>query len=174
MTQSLTTERLILRPLEHADAERIALLANNWKVASMVGRMPHPYSEEDAHRFLAQINSPNARGHVFAITRDDVFIGIIGLEPYPDDFEFGYWVGEPYWGQGYATEAGQAVLAFGFRSMGFSHIVAGHFVDNPASGRVLQKLGFRYSGMEKRRCLARGHDIDILMMALSRADWDKR
>lgn len=177
MNQTSKTERLLLRPLDDKDAERIALLANNWKVTSMTGCIPHPCSEGNARNFLAQISSLSARGRVFAITRDNLFIGCIGIEslkPDPVDFELGHWLGEPYWGQGFATEAGAAIVAFGFGALGLSRVASGHFTDNPASGRVLRKLGFRYSGRTKRHCLARGQDVDMCMMALSRAEWGKQ
>jgi RimJ/RimL family protein N-acetyltransferase len=167
----------MLRSLELKDAQRIAALANNWKIASMVSRVRHPYTEEDARSFLAQVNSPSARRHVFAVTRDNVFIGCIGIErlkPDSGDLGLGYWLGEPCWGRGLASEAGRAIVAFGFGALGLSRIMAGHFVDNPVSARVLEKLGFRYIGMVKRHCLARGHEVDMHMMVLERAQWERR
>jgi RimJ/RimL family protein N-acetyltransferase len=80
----------------------------------------------------------------------------------------GYWFGEPYWGKGYATEAGRRLLRFAFEERELDGIAAGHYWENHASGRVLTKLGFRYTHEVMRHCLARGHDVRCLMMCVSR------
>jgi RimJ/RimL family protein N-acetyltransferase len=171
MTQSLTTERLILRPLEHADAERIALLADNWKVASMTGRIPHPYSLADAEAFLAYALKTTGE-EIFAITESALLIGCIGLDARkPPGCEIGYWLAEAFWGRGLATEAARALVSYAFNERGESEIRAGYFADNPASGRVLRKLGFRYCRSEMRPSHARGHEVETHDMVLRREDW---
>jgi RimJ/RimL family protein N-acetyltransferase len=173
----LTTERLVLRPYGDQDIPRIEHLADNWNVAGKLGRMPHPYPEGAAAEFLALHDEKRAarQSFPFAITLDGAFIGGMGLDlERSEEWELGYWLGEPYWGRGFATEAGRAVTGFGFGTLGLNHLVAGHFADNPASGRVLEKLGFRYTGRGQRPCRACGCDVDSLEMALDRADWINR
>ena len=170
----IETNRLVLRPYEVRDVAAIETLANNWNVASTLGRMPYPYEPGMAAMFMADHDVKRAArlGFPFAITWRETFVGGIGLdlERY-EDWELGYWLGEPYWGQGYATEAAHSVVQFGFETLGLPRVVAGHFVDNPTSGRVLTKLGFRYTGTSSRACRARGCDVESREMALDRADW---
>ena len=170
----IETRRLVLRPYEVRDVVAIETLANNWNVASKLGRMPYPYERGMAAMFMADHEEKRTArlAFPFAMIRKDTFIGGIGLdlERY-EDWELDYWLGEPYWGQGYATEAALAVVGFGFETLGLERMVAGHFADNPASGRVLAKLGFRYTGLGSRACRARGCDVESREMALRRADW---
>jgi RimJ/RimL family protein N-acetyltransferase len=172
MTAAIMTGRLTLRPLEPSDLARLVPLANNWAVASKLGRMPFPYGPAEGAAFLAHV-AATAQERVYAIARPEGLIGCIGLHPIEvGPIELGYWLGEPYWGQGYATEAGRAVLAVAFAVPETAALVAGHFLDNPASGRVLEKLGFRYSGESLRDCLAQGHKVASREMRLSRGDWN--
>lgn len=175
----LKTERLLLRPHRKNDAPALEALADNWNVARMLGRMPHPYPPGSSLTWMAKHDEQRkARTHFeFAIFLGDTLIGGAGLAKRDSDseaYELGYWLGEPYWGMGYATEAAGAVVRFGFETLGLPQLVSGHFTDNPASGRVLQKLGFRYSGVVKRHCLARGQEVDMRVMTLSRAEWNER
>ena len=178
MDRVLITEHLVLRPYETGDASAIEALANNWNVARMLGRMPYPYEPGMAAQFMAGHDEARARGtdFPFAVTCADAFIGGSGLhctEHSGGDgsLELGYWLGEPFWGRGYATEAGRAVIRFGFEALGLNQILAGHFEENPASGHVLEKLGFRYIGQTQRHCLARGCAVRSREMALTRAEW---
>jgi RimJ/RimL family protein N-acetyltransferase len=169
----LNTARLTLRPLARADIARLIALANNWSVASRLGRMPHPYGEGEAEAFFATWAEKRApQDTVLAIANADGLIGCTGLHCHDGTAcELGYWLGEPYWGQGYASEAVGALVDHGFWVEERPQITAGHFIDNPASGRVLEKLGFRYIGEARRFCLARGCEVASREMSLSRADW---
>jgi RimJ/RimL family protein N-acetyltransferase len=144
------TARLALRPLEMADAGWIARGASNPKVARMTASISHPYPPLAAELFILSMHSAEAlRGdRVRAVTRriDGVPLGLMGLHPRADGaWELGYWLDEAHWGRGYATEAGTALLAEA-DALGLGPVVAGHYADNPASGRVLEKLGFAYTG----------------------------
>jgi RimJ/RimL family protein N-acetyltransferase len=150
----ISTPRLRLRPLKSADARRIARLANDPGVVRMVSRMPEPYALADAEAFLAHVQDADPRREqVFAVDRPgEGQIGMLGF--HPGDLgrtELGYWLGRPHWGQGYATEAVAAALAWARDGWGRRMIVAGHFEDNPASGGVLCKAGFLYTGEVQRR-----------------------
>jgi RimJ/RimL family protein N-acetyltransferase len=142
---TLQTERLRLRAPARSDAERLAKLANDAAVARMSSRIPHPYSLTDAEDFLTHLEKGDER--VFAIEHGpDGLVGMIGLHDTGRiGPEVGYWLGQPYWGKGLATEAAQAVLGWAAEN-GRRCVVSSHFADNPASGAVLIKAGFLYTG----------------------------
>jgi ribosomal-protein-alanine N-acetyltransferase len=170
----IVTERLVLRRLRADDAPRMAELANNWNMARTLSRMPHPYSLSDAETFIArQSGSGRAMDSLgLAVTLADQFVGMASLFPHEGaGLEMGYWIGEPYWNRGFMSEAARALVDFGFERLDLPVIVAGHYVDNHASGRVLSKLGFRYTGESLRRSLAQGRDVRCLDMRLDRQRW---
>jgi RimJ/RimL family protein N-acetyltransferase len=164
----LETRRLLMRAPEPRDIDRIAALAGDWDVVRMTGRMPHPYTLADAERFVATVAGQDPR-------RDNTFlieaeregpIGMIGFfhdgQPIP---EVGYWIGKPFWGRGFATEALEGALGWAKRKWRKRAVIAGHFSDNPASGRVLSNAGFLYTGeVRKRPSLARGEPTETRMM----------
>src|SRR5690606_17676806 len=101
----LVTERLVLRPPHDDDVEELAFLANNRRLAEMLGRMPHPYGEREARAFIAGTRDGSVAGCSYAVTLagSGAFLGCAGLHPRARGLELGYWIGEPYWGRGYAT-----------------------------------------------------------------------
>lgn len=152
---ALRTERLVLRAFGDADAADTTRLAGDRDVASGTLRIPHPYTEEMAREWIASLASEFEKktSVTFAVTlTSGALIGAISLVIARefDRAELGYWIGKPYWGQGYATEAGRAVLAYGFGKLGLNKIFAYHFSRNPASGRVMQKLGMAHEGHLKQ------------------------
>jgi RimJ/RimL family protein N-acetyltransferase len=111
---------------------------------------------------------------VFAIVlRPSCFIGVCGLHP-RGEWEFGYWLGKPYWGKGYATEAAGRVVTFAFEELIAQKLKAGWYYDNPKSGRVLEKLGFKLTGEGARNSLARGCKVDCHLVELDRATYMTR
>lgn len=168
---NLTAKRLVLRPVNRADLFAIVSLANDWDVARMLSHMPHPYGQTDAEDFIKRQEAEGdlRSGFSFAIEIGGRYAGGCGLHSREDGIELGYWLGRPFWGQGYATEAAARLCAFAFGPLGVTELVAGHFADNPASGRVLQKLGFAYTRDVMRFALARHEDVLCRMMALSGA-----
>lgn len=144
LTQTLPTDRLILRPLKLADAGRIAELACEWDIARMTARMPYPYTLVDADAWIGSIGQTE---FVRGIEHQGTLVGACGYTPGGDgSAEFGYWIGKPYWGRGFATEAGRALIGHCFRDADLRRLTCCHFTDNPASARVIRKLGFRAIG----------------------------
>jgi [ribosomal protein S5]-alanine N-acetyltransferase len=174
MRDIITSARLTLRPFTLIDAPRVCDLIGDFEVSKMVSRAPYPYELEDAHNWLGSHAQMRAAGTDFPYaitTQADGVIGAIGLHATqrltslaPDAFELGYWLGKPYWGQGYATEAGRALIAAYDKDVGKA-IVSGHFTENPQSGHVLEKLGFHYAGQPSTiYCLARQMEVPDLSM----------
>ena len=163
----LESERLILRPARPSDVSAMTVWLGDYDVAKMLARVPYPYSEGDAENFVAEPDP-----YRFAIQRkqDGLFLGMIALHP-DQDYEFGYWLGKPFWGRGFATEAAHRLVTYAFVELGRATVHAGWFVDNPASGHVLAKLGARHNGSRMRDCRARGRKVLCHEMLLTRADF---
>src|SRR5215510_7709567 len=161
----LETERLLLRPFRMADAEEFARLAGDWAVASMTSDIPYPFSPAQAVGWLKPV-----RGEVrFGIELNGHLIGGVGFYRRPSGVaELGFWLGRPWWGHGYATEAARAVVAHGVRDRRLPAFSSAHFVDNPASGRVLSKLGFTPVERVAIACAARGYQVDAITYRLER------
>lgn len=163
----IETQRLRLRALTMQDAPAIARYAGDEGVARMISHAPMPYLTCAAEGWIMTLRAraPLAEDFVFALDRQgEGLIGVIGANKRRagDGFEIGYWIGRPFWGQGYATEGLRGLLTQA-RSLGALH--AGHFADNPASGRVLQKGGFAYTGeTEQTFSIGRGARGRVLRM----------
>lgn len=148
----LLTERLLLRSPRADDATDIERLAGEREIAANTATIPHPYPEGAAAEWIAlQAQRQRAGEHVtFAMVERESgrLVGAIGLRLVQAHrrAELGYWIGKPYWGRGYATEAARAVLRYGFETLGLNRIHAAHFTRNPASGRVMQKIGMTHEG----------------------------
>jgi RimJ/RimL family protein N-acetyltransferase len=142
----LKTERLTLRRPVLSDAAHMATLLSNLEIVRMTISLPYPYFPISAEFWIMQQSANWRRGisYGYAITGDGgQIMGIMDLFTNGDgDREIGYWLGEPYWGKGYITEAAQAVIDEAFARFDIPYIDAGYFYDNPGSGRVLEKLGF--------------------------------
>lgn len=168
LIDALVTERLVLRGVRADDAKRIAALADEYDIARMTTRIPHPYSIGDAEQWIAIVMSPESEELVCVIECNDEMIGCNGLmrtsagASDPSAAILGFWIGKPYWGRGYATEAAQAVLRHAFDDWGVELVCADHFTDNPASARVIDKLGFRFKKPIEINSIARGGKADAL------------
>ena len=154
------TERLILRVPLPEDAPQIAQSIGRKEVVWNLGRAPFPYALSDANAWIERTPEQwmTDRAYSFVITLPETgVIGAVGVDHLADQvWEIGYWVGAPWWGLGYATEAAAAVLEWAQAKHGLRAFVSGHFVDNPASGNVLTKLGFEPVGEIQLPSLARG------------------
>jgi RimJ/RimL family protein N-acetyltransferase len=168
VTPTLATERLLLRGVVNADAGALFKLANDPAVAVMTTNIPHPYTEADAEAWVARCRTIDwSREASFVIEhRHFGVVGGIGFRPGPlGRPELGFWLGRPFWNRGYATEAARAALDWARRDWRKAMVVAGHFADNPASGQVLCKAGFLYTGdVESRWSQARNGPVRTRMM----------
>ncbi|CAH0535726.1 hypothetical protein VST7929_03200 [Vibrio stylophorae] len=141
------TQRLCLRPFAETDIFDIVRLADDPQVSQMTRNIPHPYATSDAENWLDSMQQHANNSCVYAIThlQTGILIGAIGLEGLQQTWpELGYWIGSPFWGEGFCTEAAQALLYYAFTRLSIGHITACHLKENVASGRVMQKLGMRY------------------------------
>jgi RimJ/RimL family protein N-acetyltransferase len=143
------TERLLLRPGWAEDAPALAAAIGDERIVRHLSSPPWPYTQADAESFLATSRDPVLPSLlVYERTNGDpVLVGSCGLGRLPSGgVQLGYWIALPFWGRGYATEAGQALVEIA-RALRVPRLQASHFIDNPASGRVLEKLGFEPTGI---------------------------
>ena len=165
----LQSERLTMRVYARSDIPALMPLIGAREVAATTLRIPHPYTESDARDFIVSTEEDLSSGRglrLGIILRErDTLCGGVGLVIEPDDrhAELGYWVGVPYWGKGYATEAARAVVKYGFGTLGLHRIFASHFANNPASARVLRKIGMRHEGTLRAHVLKWGQFLDLEM-----------
>ena len=170
LVAALATERLVLRAPQPDDARAIARLANDKRIAINTARIPHPYGLDDAERFIAAANGQDGAA-AFLITREGELIGGCGLNQRDDGPEIGYWLGVPYWGCGYATEAVHALIDHAFADLQHEALKAGARVSNPASRRVLEKCGFQWTGVRLTRVRAINSAAPADRFRLDRGLW---
>lgn len=168
----LVTERLVLRPPHQDDIPELAELANNRRVAEMLARMPYPYTRADAEHFVTGSRSCGQSGchYAIALAGSGAFIGCAGLDQCAHGLKLGYWVGEPYWGEGYATEVAHALVDLAFRVTQIEYLNVSCRVINDASRRVIHKCGFQYAGKGMLDSLVAGC-VPIERYQLDRRTW---
>ncbi|MEL6598911.1 MAG: GNAT family N-acetyltransferase [Pseudomonadota bacterium] len=149
----IETERLVLSPLTEADVPAVATLAGPHEVSRMLASIPHPFSEDDAFEWIQRRVYCGRPGFMLAIRKGDALIGCVGMGGTPVSVM--YWLGQPHWGHGFATEAMRGFLKDIFARFDLEAVEAGCFTDNPVSARVLQKLGFALIGESVQRSRAR-------------------
>ena len=172
---TLETPRLRIRPYTETDVTGLVPLVGAREVAATTLRIAHPYTEQDARDFLELTKEPGKIWLAITLRSDRRQIGGIGLrvEDQHRHAELGYWLGVGYWQRGYATEAAREMLRYGFEDLGLHRILASHFKHNPASGRVLQKLGMRYEGCQREHLYKWEQFIDLELYGLLREEWLK-
>jgi RimJ/RimL family protein N-acetyltransferase len=168
----LETERLTLRRPRLEDAGALATLANDRRIAENTLRLPHPYALADAQAFITTANAGDDET-VFLITaRAGVVLGACGIATLDGETpEIGYWLGVPFWGKGYATEAARALIDHAFGDLGYEVLQGGARVSNPASRRVLVKCGFQWTGVGLYRIRALKSSAPIDRFRLDRGLW---
>ena len=167
-----------MRNIVTTDASDIQRLAGDREIADTTLNIPHPYTDGTAEKFIVEQKKRRDRGELFAVAitylDSGEFIGITGLKIKAEDAaaELGYWIGLPYWGRGLATEATAAQIAYGFRQLKLNKIHAQVFVRNPASLRVLEKIGMKPEGLRPQQVLKWGVPEDIEEFGLLKSDFD--
>lgn len=156
------TERTLLRPGWIEDAPELQSMIADEAVVRNLATAPWPYALDDARTFLQRPMSPSEPSFLICLRTGGApkIIGGVGIGIHPDDgHELGYWIARPYWGLGFATEAARAVLGIA-RTMNMPRLTSSHMVDNPASGKVLRKLGFKPTGrILNRYSTGRGGEV---------------
>ncbi|WP_151089289.1 GNAT family N-acetyltransferase [Hymenobacter baengnokdamensis] len=176
----LHSPRLLLRAFAPADVPRLVALAGNYEVAKNTLNIPHPYLAEDGRRWvqLTQENYAQQTGYAFAIElrATGELIGGIGLtvERRFDRAEAGYWLGQPYWGQGLASEALAVLLRFSFEELQLNKLYATHISGNPASGRVMLKNGMVKEGELVQHTKRDGQYHDLWQYRMTKAEYARQ
>jgi RimJ/RimL family protein N-acetyltransferase len=166
-----------LRPFRLEDAPDVQRLAAAREIAAMTLMIPHPYPEGAAAEWISSHEAAFDRGEAvdFAIVEreDGLLVGAVGLglQREHDRAELGYWIGVPYWNRGYATEAASAVLRYAFETLGLHRVFAFHYTTNPASGRVLQRVGMTHEGRRRSHTLKWGEYLDNEVYGMLRDEW---
>ena len=175
---TLVTPRLRLRPFALADAPDVQRLAGARAVAATTLTIPHPYPDGAATAWIgthaaAWVSGRGAHYAVTDATGGGALVGAVSLALMPAHAgaELGYWIAEPAWGRGYATEAAAALCAYAFANLGVHRIQARHFAGNPASGRVMQKLGLRREGTLRAAVRKDGRFEDLALYAVLAPEW---
>jgi RimJ/RimL family protein N-acetyltransferase len=178
---ALATERLVLRELRPGDAAAVAAGAGDRRVAAFLIQVPSPYPIALARRWVVHRIEwwDQGRGVTLAVTlRDapDMLLGTVSLRRYARDrrAELGYWLAQPAWGHGFATEAARAVIDFGFSGLGLARIYAQVIADNRASLRVLDKLGMVNEGVKRQHVHKARRLHDVVLYGLLRDEWSRR
>ena len=166
----ITAPPLILRPWQANDAEALVRYANNHKIwLNLRDIFPHPYTPDDARQWLARCAGATGEPANFAIEFESEAIGGIGLQFFTDvnrlTAEIGYWLGEPFWGRGFATAAAEAVSRYAFATFELNRLQAVVYEWNPASARVLEKAGYTLEGRLRGSIIKDGRVGDALIYA---------
>lgn len=162
----LQTERLILSQLEEKDIPFIVELLQHRIFSDLTSNIPYPYVENDARSWVEMSKEAfeNNTGYTFAIrNKEGQIMGAIGLHDREDDkAELGYWIGIPYWNKGYVTEAAKGIIDFGFDELKLNKIFATHFLHNPASGRIMEKIGMKKEAVLIKEVKKDGEYFDLV------------
>lgn len=179
MRPTLETERLILRPFKLSDAKDVQRLAGHELIAATTANVPHPYLDGMAEDWIAQHeNNFNAGTDIqFCMTlkSTEAVIGCIDLFAISQTYrraEMGYWVGVDYWGKGYCSEAAQALVKYTFDVLKLNKLIARHMVHNPASGKVMTKIGMKQEGYLRQQIVKNNQFVDIVEYGLLKDEYE--
>lgn len=174
-TPLLATDRLVLRPPHDEDAEELTSLANNINIARMLAHMPHPYRRNDAEAFIERAKRNEGRACIYSITEAESgrLVGIGSLheiqgEPEP---HLGYWIGEPYWGKGYATEAARSLVDLYFKVTSRPILLVSARVNNEASIKIIKKCGGKYLRSSEETHPLLGEKQQLEHFEITRESW---
>ena len=173
----LETERLVLRPFTAGDAGRVSELAGDAEIVDTTLRIPYPYTEEMASRWIGTHDSMREDGfalfYAVCLRGGGELIGSTGIDIDPPHrrAEMGYWIAREHWGKGYASEAAARLLAHAFSALRLHKVTAHYFARNEASGRILEKLGMKREGTLKDHIRKSGKWEDIIMCGILESDY---
>lgn len=173
----LRSNRLLLREFAVEDASDVQRLAGEWEVARTMLLVPHPYEDGEAEAWIATHRPAYEAGEritwAVVLRGEGALVGCIALhlQPLHDNAELGYWIGWPHWGLGYATEAAGEVVRHGFEDLRLHRVHSYHFGNNPASGKVLRKVGMRHEGTRPGHYKKWGSYEDRVDYGLLAGDW---
>ncbi len=173
----IKTERLILRPFELSDAKIVQKKAGDKAVVDTTLNIPYPYTEELGKKWISthqpQFESGEAIIYAIIFKKTGELIGAIGLtvEKKFNRAELGYWIEKNLWGNGYCTEAAGALLEYAFNEFGFHRIIANHLSRNPASGKVMEKLGMQREGLFREHVIKWDVYEDVVCYGILRDEW---
>lgn len=174
---SLKGSRVRLRKFTLADGPTVQALAGDPAVADTTSTVPHPYPDGAAEQWIAthenQFQQGKAAIYAIVTLADQALIGSIGVSLHPAHRrgEIGYWIGRPYWNRGYCTEALHLLLGDCFSRLELNRVYAHHFARNPASGRVMQKVGMQREGYLREHVMKAGHFEDLVLYGLLRREY---
>lgn len=172
----LATKRLVLRPFEESDSEVVEKLLNDKEIASNTRSIEYPYPPGDALKWIKRhrVMWQNGDAYNFAVclASSEQLVGAIGLETNKIDHnaELGYWLGREFWNQGIGTEAARRVIEYGFETIGLHRITSHHLTRNPASGRILEKIGMTKEGFLRSHVRKWGVFEDVLLYGMLDSD----
>jgi len=176
----LTTDRLLLRQFFLTDARDVKCLAGDREIAYNTLLIPHPYEQGFAERWITerQVDFQKGVALTFAVvvkeTRELCGALGIGINRHHSHAEIGYWIGVPYWNQGYCSEAAEEVLRYAFEVLELNRVWAHHFSRNVASGRVLQKIGMTHEGCLRKHIFKWGEFLDVEQYGILRSEWKRQ
>jgi [ribosomal protein S5]-alanine N-acetyltransferase len=170
------TERLNLRPFQLTDSLQVQELVKDGEIAETTTIFPYPLPDGYANEWIHSTHKAMGKGesfHFAIINNQNILIGCIYLfiNKRHNKGEIGYWLGKPFWNKGYCTEAGEVIIKFGFEELGLNRIYADAFTKNPASSKVMQKLGLKYEGLLKQSCLYKGVYEDVVIYGVTKSDF---
>ncbi|MGG5209135.1 GNAT family N-acetyltransferase [Chryseobacterium sp. MIQD13] len=166
----IETERLILSQLKEGDIPFVTGYLQDKVFSDLTSNIPFPYTKEHAEFWvkMSRESFESNTGYTFAVrNREEQIIGAIGLHDRDDDkAELGYWMGKPFWNKGYITEAAAALIDFGFKELELNKIYATYFLHNPASGRIMEKIGMEKEALLKQHLKKGNEYFDIMMYSV--------
>jgi RimJ/RimL family protein N-acetyltransferase len=173
---AVKTDRLILRAPGPADLESLVDLLGDYEVAKMLSRVPHPYDRDLGRQYLERStarweNIDQADELGFHIDHDGELIGGLGFKKLQETPEIGYWLGRPYWGKGYMSEALKAAIGWLFENTGHARLACEAMTENPASLKVMEKMGFRQVGEVGCASVSRGDTLPAIRTEMTRTDF---
>lgn len=175
---SLSTARLTLDPMVPADAPDIQLAAGDHRIADTMISLPHPYPDHEAERFIARQRNAMASGSVITYVirqrENRAFAGLIEMRQINFEHslaELSFWLASGVWGHGYMQEALKSVVEYGFEGLGLNRLYAYHMLRNPATARILEKMGFSQEGLLRQRVRKWDEFEDVALWAMLQQDW---